>query len=923
MNDMQVNNNPWLALSTYEEKDECRFKGRDADIENMLTLLRQNEYVVCYAASGTGKSSLINAGICPKVRREGMFPVRIVFTSEEYSGKNLPFKDDGTHVDFDRLISDKINQGIAEFRNEFIAGHQSAGDFEVSFEKLDRYGKYPVDSLWWKLRTEYIQFSYGEFDYVPLLIFDQFEEMFHAKWKAEFFKWLEELSKDICPASIAGNFSGKAEAVPTQKLFKAIFSLRYEYVGELDYWCSQRTFIPQVMQNRYFLKPLTREQAISVIVEQNIDDEVSARIAEQSDVIVDNILAGSYDTGADDEVPAIVLSLICYVLYEAWKEDGGFSLNSISLGGLIYDYYRGQLSKVGMDDGDRGVLESVLISPQNARLRVAVSDFRLQKIDIAQYLDETGPNIVSAHIVKKVNSGGEDYIEFIHDRLVDAICKKRAEEKKKSTYEDKVRKNMKLVYAAAALIFTALFCLLTYSSLAPSAPDTPAVREDAVPVNVLTLSRDDFDDLGRPDYANATSLRLGRDVNYCRNLVSCYQNVLTVYFGEGRYFVRYAEKAEKLAFATKAHIDDLRLGEKVRTVKIFYPENIDRITCESNMTRVLVPFGYYEACARLQAFDNVHFEEMSLIRTFWEKLRWEVYAQHVHPFGMEASVPMWALIIFDYMMLIGLTVRYWRRYDKSGKIRLFGLSFSGILLLCIMVLELQWMGIFSRLYAGLAFSVVLLLWGLWSLAAYIRKRKLFGKFVQKPQHITRMKLIPISILYRSSAGKQHAIALKRYLVEQGIPDVDIRLDLSIERLGIFYPDVALSNALFSTRCIAIFHKEDLEDTDDNKRYWEIINASRLIYPVVFGMESLDYLDWKGKIYQELSYMIAKRGGTKAFPALLVPDDDCLPGKGEKLIQMLNRKTSPYIKRVFKIFLIIFGAYIALWVVLFVVLWIFA
>lgn len=922
MKDMQVNNNPWLALSTYEEKDEYRFKGRDADIDNMLTLLRQNEYVVCYAASGTGKSSLINAGICPKVRREGMFPVRIVFTSEEYAGKNLPFKEDGIHVDFDRLISDKIDQGIAAFRDEFIAGHQSAGDFEVSFEKLDRYGRYSVDSLWWKLRTEYIQISYGEYDYVPLLIFDQFEEVFHAKWKAEFFKWLEELSKDICPASIAGDFSGKAEDIPTQKLFKAIFSLRYEYVGELDYWCSQRTFVPQVMQNRYFLKPLTREQAISVIVEQNIDDEVSARIAEQSDVIVDNILAGSYDTGADDEVSPIVLSLICYVLYEAWNEDSGFSLDSISLGGLIYDYYRGQLNKVGMDDGARGILESVLISSQNARLRVAVSDFRLQEIDIAQYMDETRPNIVASHIVKKVNSGGEDYIEFIHDRLVDAICKKRAEEKKKSRYEDKVKKNMKLVYAVAVVVFTALFCVLTYTSLAPSTPE-PAIREDAVPVNVLTLSRDDFDNLNRPDYANATSLRLGRDVNYCRNLVSCYQNVLTVYLGEGRYVVRYAGKAEKLAFAKKAHIDDLRIGENVKTVKIFYPENIGRLTCESNMTRVLIPFGYYEICAGLQAFENVHFEEMSLIRTFWEKLRWEVYAQHTHPFGIEANVPMWVAILFFYLMFIGMTVRYWRKYDRSDRIRLLGLSFSGILLLCIMAIELQWMGIFSRFYAGLAFSVVLLLWGLWALAGYIRKRKLFGKFVQKSQHITRMKQSPISILYRSSAGKQHAIALKRYLVEQGMPDVDIRLDLSIERLGKFYPDVALSNALFSTRCIAIFHKDDLEDTDDNRRYWEIINVSRLIYPVVFGMESLDYLDWKGKIYRELSYMVAKRGGPKAFPALLVPDDDCLPSQGERLIQVLKRKVSPYTKRTLKILLIVFGSYIALWVVTFVALMIFA
>ena len=56
-------NNPWLALSTYEEKDKDKFKGREQDTQNMLKMLQQNEYVICYAASGDGKSSLINAGV--------------------------------------------------------------------------------------------------------------------------------------------------------------------------------------------------------------------------------------------------------------------------------------------------------------------------------------------------------------------------------------------------------------------------------------------------------------------------------------------------------------------------------------------------------------------------------------------------------------------------------------------------------------------------------------------------------------------------------------------------------------------------------------------------------------------------------------------------------------------------------------------
>ena len=85
---MANKNNPWLALKTYEEKDSDKFKGREKDSEKMLRMLQQNDCVVCYAASGDGKSSLINAGLCPLMRKEGLFPLKIVFTTAEFEGRH-------------------------------------------------------------------------------------------------------------------------------------------------------------------------------------------------------------------------------------------------------------------------------------------------------------------------------------------------------------------------------------------------------------------------------------------------------------------------------------------------------------------------------------------------------------------------------------------------------------------------------------------------------------------------------------------------------------------------------------------------------------------------------------------------------------------------------------------------------------------
>ena len=88
----RIYDNPWLALSTYEERDKDRFKGREIDIEKMFGMLQQNEYVVVYAASGDGKSSLINAGLCPTMRENGYYPIMIVFSTDEYCGKGLATK---------------------------------------------------------------------------------------------------------------------------------------------------------------------------------------------------------------------------------------------------------------------------------------------------------------------------------------------------------------------------------------------------------------------------------------------------------------------------------------------------------------------------------------------------------------------------------------------------------------------------------------------------------------------------------------------------------------------------------------------------------------------------------------------------------------------------------------------------------------
>src|SRR5205823_3039665 len=50
------------------------FHGRDAEIQNLLTLVRQHHFLAVVGSSGSGKSSLITAGLLPRLDDARNFP---------------------------------------------------------------------------------------------------------------------------------------------------------------------------------------------------------------------------------------------------------------------------------------------------------------------------------------------------------------------------------------------------------------------------------------------------------------------------------------------------------------------------------------------------------------------------------------------------------------------------------------------------------------------------------------------------------------------------------------------------------------------------------------------------------------------------------------------------------------------------------
>lgn len=813
-----ANNNPWLALSTYEEKDKEKFKGREKDIECVLNMLQQSESVVCYAASGDGKSSLINAGVCPGMRKLGMFPLKISFTSAEYEGKGVPRKDDGS-IDFDNLILDKVEEAIKLYQREFVKKFNIQEVFLISFEKISKYEQIAThNSLWWKLRTETIQIPFGEFDNIPVLIFDQFEEIFRASWKAEFFQWLETLMKDVCPDELID----KSGIVPSCKMFKTIFSLRYEYVGELDYWCSQKTYIPQVMQNRYFLKPLTRNQAISVIQEQKGIDNVSNKMSEEADLIVDNIVAKTLDAHqGSDEISAIILSLVCFVLYEKWSENINYSMKDISLNAIIYEFYLDKLQKIGVPDDVRQALEEVLISSKNTRLRMPISDDRLQKAEIGKYVytAEDVPNLKSEHLVKLEHSNGEDYIELIHDKLADTIFTYRENERAEKKAFHNLESKKKLWILIAISLFVAQFLYVTVRSLTTSNAWYVDDNIEYVDDNKLEVTQHNYNNYSEDDYFMATSLSLESDM--CLHRLDCYGNVLYSYGS----LINYAHNAECLIFAHNFYADSLYFGGNTREVILLYPLNYSKIKCANKFTRIYVPKGDYDRCIINGLVDNAQIKELSLLSLFWEKLKYEIHFQHTHLYGDEIPHSMWMVTLFYFLLIIYGTKKYWTKYDLHGRVALWMLGGIVLIMLSIENIELYWLGKVDNFYLMVPFAIMLLIWFVYE---YIRKIR--------PNSIANRSLC--CIVYCSEKGKSIAVKLRKALIDTRMEgdDDDFALDLSIVRYGEFHPDVAASSMENSKQCIAVFDKCDIEDNNRVKSFVSLLESQKFLHPVIFGMD---------------------------------------------------------------------------------------
>ncbi|HEY4908917.1 MAG TPA: hypothetical protein VIJ73_05420, partial [Methylomirabilota bacterium] len=69
--------NPWPGLAAFTEAQQAYFFGRDEEAGEVLRRVKRKTLTVLFGMSGLGKTSLLQAGVFPKLRRDGYLPVYV------------------------------------------------------------------------------------------------------------------------------------------------------------------------------------------------------------------------------------------------------------------------------------------------------------------------------------------------------------------------------------------------------------------------------------------------------------------------------------------------------------------------------------------------------------------------------------------------------------------------------------------------------------------------------------------------------------------------------------------------------------------------------------------------------------------------------------------------------------------------------
>ncbi len=386
--------NPWPGLASFREADRDFFRGREQETDALERLVMRERLTVVFGLSGLGKTSLLKAGLFPRLRRQQVFPVHI----------RLNYADGASN------FTAQVRETLAREAEHSGIEAPASRDGDTLWEVFHRR-----DADFWTGRNRLAQ---------PFLVFDQFEEMFtlgasRGAGVGAFLTELADLIEGRPPAALKARLAADPTAAKefafSRHRYKVLLSLREDFLPDLE---GLRQRIPALAHNRLRLRRMDGQAALSVVqqVEGLVSDEVAGEVI--------RFVAAAEERDAETplaelEVEPALLSVVCRELnLERLRRRDDRQITSDLLEGSREDILSNlwERSVADVRPKVRAFIEDRLLTVSGHRDSVALDNALSAGVTIVEI-----NLLINGRLLRLEERDGVRRIELTHDLLTKVI----------------------------------------------------------------------------------------------------------------------------------------------------------------------------------------------------------------------------------------------------------------------------------------------------------------------------------------------------------------------------------------------------------------------------------------------------------------------------------------------------------------------
>ena len=268
---------PYRGLSAFGEEDTDLFFGREEFVQQLVNAVKQHPLVPVIGASGSGKSSVVLAGLIPRLRAEGTWLIG------SFRPQSQPFYG--------------LASALVRVRYPELNKNKNKRDEQISnlFERMQGNRK-----LWQEI-TDILKTNPGK---RLLLVIDQFEELYAFNTKEQQKLVTKEQQKFV---------DALLEAIKENPRLKLVLTIRTDF---LDYIINYPSFkeVALKQDTPQYLGQMNEQEIKSVI--ELTDDHRTENIVRLEDGLTDTILNDVKQEPGN-------LPLLEFALTQLWEENQG------------------------------------------------------------------------------------------------------------------------------------------------------------------------------------------------------------------------------------------------------------------------------------------------------------------------------------------------------------------------------------------------------------------------------------------------------------------------------------------------------------------------------------------------------------------------------------------------------------------------